>query len=182
MDYETPVTVSHVSPEPEAMPVVRPPLRSFLSYSHHDKSAKNIFEKNLSVMQRKNLITPWHDGMIEPGAKGLMAIQENLEVMDIFIGLLTTAFLDSDFIEKIELKAAREKLRRDGRDFHFVLILVDDISLTQLDLADYQILKPGGKAVTQHKSRKDGFNQAQKELDKWIIGWQAEKQDKHRGP
>jgi hypothetical protein len=50
-----------------------------------------------------------------------------------------------------------------------VLILVDDISLQGLDLAEYQILKPEGKAVSHHPSRKAGFDAAQKELEALIL-------------
>ena len=107
-------------------------------------------------------------------------IEDNLARMDVFVGLLTTAFLASDFIERVELKAARARLAVQDRDFIFVLILVDDISLTELDLAEYQILKPGGKAVSQHASRKAGFDLAQTELEKLIHSRQQFKQQQRR--
>ena len=126
------------------------------------------------------LITPWHDGLIEPGTLWREDIEKHLTDMDVFVGLLTNAFLASDFIEKVELKAAREKLCAQGKDFVFVLILVDDISLSGLDLAQYQIVKPGGKAVCRHPSRKDGFNQAQKELEQLILQRQKDKMQRTR--
>ena len=158
----------------------RVPLSAFLSYSHKDKAAKMVFQDNLTVMTKKKLIAPWHDGLIEPGTLWLEAIKESLAKMDVFVGLLTTAFLASDFIETVEIKAAREKLRGQGRDFLFVLILVDDISLGELDLAECQILKPGGKAVSQHANRKAGFNAAQKELEALILKRQAVKKKQNR--
>lgn len=158
--------------EPEARGEGRTPLNTFLSYSHEDKKSKAIFQLNLTVMTMKRLIAPWHDGLIEPGMRWREEIAENLERMDVFVGLLTTAFLASNFIQEVEIKAARRRLRDQGRDFLFVLILVDDISLEGLDLAEYQILKPGGKAVSKHKSRKEGFDIAQKELEKVLRGRQ----------
>ena len=163
--------------EPAARDNTHQPLRAFLSYSHKDKRAKQIFQDNLTVMQQKNLITQWHDGLIEPGMLWKEEIEENLARMDVFVGLLTTAFLASDFIQTVELGAARQKLNKDERDFLFVLILVDDISLTGLDLAAYQILKPGGKAVSKHSSRKEGFNQAQKELETLCRNLRSKKQN-----
>ncbi len=154
--------------EPQSRREGLTPLNLFLSYSHKDKAAKMVFQDNLTVMTKKKLITPWQDGLIEAGMRWEEQIQENLGTMEVFVGLLTTAFLASDFIEKVELKAARERLRKEEKDFLFVLVLVDDISLKGLDLAEYQILKPGGKAVCQHASRKEGFNVAQKELEKLI--------------
>ncbi len=107
-------------------------------------------------------------------------IEENLEKMDVFVGLLTTAFLASGFIENVELKAARARLATEGKDFLFVLVLVDDISLDALDLAEYQILKPGGKAVSKHASRKEGFDVAQKELEHLILKRQASRKQQKR--
>ena len=50
-----------------------------------------------------------------------------------------------------------------------------------LDLAEYQILKPGGRSVSKHPiSRKEGFNEAQKELEKLILNRQAEKKVQRR--
>ena len=166
--------------EPASRDIGRVPLNAFLSYSHEDKKAKAIFQQNLTVMTKKKFITQWHDGLIEPGMRWQEEIEENLAKMDVFVGLLTNAFLVSDFIEKVELKAAREKLAKEERNFLFVLILVDDISLEGLDLAEYQIMRPGGKAVRKHPSRKDGFNMAQKELEQLLLRRQALKQRQKR--
>ncbi len=166
--------------EPQARDESRAPLNAFLSYSHEDKKAKAIFQQNLTVMTKKKLITQWHDGLIEPGTRWKQEIEDNLARMDVFVGLLTTAFLASDFIETVELKAARARLAVQDRDFIFVLILVDDISLNGLDLAEYQILAPGGKAVTKHSSKKEGFNVAQKELEQLILSRQSLKKQQQR--
>ena len=154
--------------EPESRDPARVPLSLFLSYSHKDKAAKNFFHENLTVMSKKKLITQWNDGLIEPGTLWLEEIKSMLESMDIFVGLLTNAFIASDFIEKVEVAAARKRVEAEGREFMFVLILVDDISLDDLDLAAYQIMRPGGRAISQHKNRKEGFIQAQKELEALI--------------
>jgi len=170
----------NLTSEPEARSGERVPLKAFLSYSHKDKGAKNILQDNLTVMTQKKFITHWHDGLIEPGTLWREDIEQNLATMDIFIGLLTTAFLASDFIKNVELQAAREKLLSQGKEFVFVLILVDDISWSGLDLADYQILKPGDKPVCKHSSRKAGFNEAQKELEAIIQKRQPQKKQQYR--
>ncbi|HLP84371.1 MAG TPA: COR domain-containing protein, partial [Phycisphaerales bacterium] len=147
----------------------RKPLRAFLSYSHQDRRAKNEFVVNMLAMQAKELILSWHDGMIEPGTEWQKEIETQLESMDIFIGLLTNHFVTSSFIQRVELAAARKRLKDRGkREFVFVLVLVDDIPLEGLDLSQYQILKPAHRAVCKHKSKKDGFNEAQREIEKLI--------------
>ncbi len=169
------------SSEPEARDESRVPLAAFLSYAHEDKRAKQVFQNNLTVMMKKRFITSWQDGLIEPGMCWKEEIEENLERMEVFLALLTTAFLASDFIEKVELKAARARLLKQDKDFLFVLILVDDISLQGLDLAEYQILKPGGKAVRQHGSLRAGFDTAQKEVEKLIAARQEAKRHQTGG-
>ncbi len=154
--------------EPASRDEARVPLRAFLSYAHEDRRAKDLFQQNLTVLAKKRLTTHWHDGLIEPGMQWQREIGEALSKMDLFVGLLTTAFLASEFIDNVELKAARQRLRDDGRDFLFVLIVVEDVSLKGLDLAQFQVLKPGGKAVNKHASRREGFNVAQRELEEII--------------
>ena len=106
----------------------REPLRAFLSYAHDDFSRKERFKNNLSVMNKKKLIDTWEDGRIEPGTKWLEQIQENLGQMDVFIGLLTTAFLASDRLLRkwSSPRPARNLLKR-NHEFGFYLIVVDDI-------------------------------------------------------
>ena len=174
-----PVPSLNLTSEEEPRTSERVPLRAFLSYSHRDKRAKGILQDNLVTLTRKKMLNTWQDGLIEPGTLWLEEINRNLDRMDVFIGLLTTAFLASDFIQKVELEAARKRLALKNRKFIFVLILVDDISLLGLDLAQYQILKPGGKAVTQHASVKAGFDVAQKELEMLIL---AEQENRKESP
>ena len=143
--------------EPEARGEGRVPLNAFLSYSHEDKKTKGIFQQNLTVMTKKKFITQWHDGLIEPGMRWREEIEENLARMDVFVGLLTNAFINSDFIEKVEIKAARKKLQEQRKDFLFVLILVDNISLEGLDLAEYQVLKARRKSCVRAREPEGGL-------------------------
>jgi hypothetical protein len=144
-------------------------LKTFLSYSHDDRAHKNVFATNLAVMQNRGLISSWQDGMIRPGDDWRRAINEQLERMDLFIGLLTTNFLASDFIQRVELKAARQRLReREKRDFLFVLIVVDDNLSLNFDLAQYQLLLPGHKSISKHPNRRAFFNQAQRDIEELI--------------
>ncbi|MFO1040731.1 MAG: COR domain-containing protein [Planctomycetaceae bacterium] len=171
-----PTKLLNQTSEQEARSPDRIPLKAFLSYSHKDKNAKTIFQSNLTVMTKKKLIEPWHDGLIEPGTLWKEQINQSLETMEVFLGLLTTEFLASDFIETVELEAAHAKRKKQGNDFLFFLIMVDDVSLVELEqLSQYQILKPGGKAISQYKSRREGFDVAQKELEQWILKLQEEK-------
>jgi len=144
-------------------------LRAILSYSYKDRRAKSIFQDNLTVMMKKKIIAPWDDNVVEPDVQWYEDIEASYQTVDVFIGLLTTAFLATDYLEKVDLRTARSELREQDRDFLFVLILVDDISLDGMDLTQYHVLKPGGKPVSAYPSKKDGFNVAQKELEALLL-------------
>ncbi len=152
----------------------REPIPLFLSYSDKDRRAKDEFLLNLAAMSSKRLITTWHDNLMEPGTLWRAEIQEKLDSMGIFVGLLTNAFMTSEFIQEVEMVAAQKKLKQ-GQGFLLVLILVDDIPLEGFKFTDdHQILKPGKKAVRKHKNLRDGFNQAQRELEALILARQQE--------
>ncbi len=153
----------------------RQPLPLFLSYSDKDRRPKDRFLENLAAMSTKRLITTWHDNLMEPGIQWREEIKARLDSMSIFIGLLTNAFMTSEFVQQVEMTAASKRLKKEGKGFLLVLILVDDIPLQGFDFPDhYQILKPGGKAVRSHRSLKAGFNQAQRELETLILNRQKE--------
>jgi small GTP-binding protein len=158
--------------EPESRKVNKVPLRVFLSYSYKDRRSKDIFQDNLTVMMKKKLVSPWQDGLIEPGVRWYEDVEAGYAGVDVFIGLLTTAFLATDYLEKIDVRAARAELQEADRDILFVLILVDDVSLQGVDLTGYHILKPGGKSVSAYPSKKDGYNAAQKELEILLLQYQ----------
>ena len=134
----------------------------------------------MSALQHKNLMKPWHDGLINPGSLWREDIERNLADMDVFIGLLTNAFVASDFIQSVEVEAALKKLNESGRDFLFFLILLDDIPLKGLSVDRFQVIKPFGRSVSQCKNRREGFNEAQREIEAKIREVQAKRRGKNR--
>jgi internalin A len=145
----------------------RIPLKVFLSYVDEDEKARKKFQSNLKAMIRSNYVHEiLYDQKIKPEeTQWKKQIEEHLENMDVFVGLLTTAFL-AEFIQTDEWASVRKKLKSKRVDFLFVLILMDDISLEGLDTAEYKILKPSGKGVRNHSPHRNGFYIVQKELEK----------------
>jgi hypothetical protein len=138
------------------------PLRMFLSYSHDDLAKQKRFRKNLMAMENDGYITFWDDLNIQPDMDWRPEIDQELEEMDIFIGLLTTNFVASKFIQRVEFKRAME--RRKEKRAKMWLILVDDRRIEGTDYEGIQVIKPGGKAVSQHKNLQTGFDVVEKEL------------------
>jgi len=148
------------------------PLRVFLSYAHDDKRQQGLFRKNLIALESDGYITFWDDPNIKPDMEWRSEIDRELESMDIFVGLLTTNFVASKFIQRVEFKRAMER-RKDGTTGMW-LVLVDDRRIEGTKFENIQVLKPGDKAVSQHKSLKAGFDAVEKELHKLIVArWEA---------
>jgi internalin A len=156
----------------------RSPLDIFLSYSNRDKTTKSIFQDNLTVLIQKKFILPWRDDLVESEMLWNDQVVDYFGSSDVFIGLLTTAFLASGFINKINIKAVKESFLVQGRDIIFILILVDKISLQGLNLSEYKILRPAGKSVSEHSSRKAGFNIVQEDLEGILLKRQELKKQK----
>lgn len=160
--------------EPESRRDNREPLTIFLSYAYKDRRSKDIFKDNLTVMMKKKRISPWREGVVEDGVQWCQDIYSNYSTTDVFVGLLTTALLASDYLDKIDIQEAGESLDSKSGNPLFVLILVDDVSLNGVDLSKFHILKPNGKSVSSFSSKKDGFNAAQRELEELLLKHRAE--------
>jgi len=147
------------------------PLHVFLSYSHDDQPKQLLFRKNLIALENDGYITFWEDPNIKPDMDWRPEIDRQLETMDVFIGLLTTNFVASNFIQRVEFKRAIE--RRRERSARMWLILVDDRRIAGTKFEGIQVLKPGGMAVSKHKNLRAGFDVAEKELHRLVIDfWQ----------
>ena len=83
-----------------------PPLRVFLSYSHHDEALCERFLIHLRQLHRQGLIAPWHDRCITAGADWAGAIDENLNSAQIIILLVSPDFLASDYCYGVEMRRA----------------------------------------------------------------------------
>lgn len=138
------------------------PLRVFLSYAHEDKKAQGLFRKNLMALENDGYITFWDDPNLKAGMEWRAEIDRELETMDIFVGLLTTNFHTSNFIQRVEFEAA---LQRRTTKTELWLVLVDDRRIVGTPYAKFQIMMPDGKAVSLHRhGLRGGFDTVEKKM------------------
>ena len=71
--------------------------RLFYSYCHKDEVLRKELEIRLKPMQRKGVITSWHDRLIEAGQEWRTQISRNLEQADIILLLVSADFIASDY-------------------------------------------------------------------------------------
>jgi hypothetical protein len=143
------------------------PLRLFLSYSHDDRKKQELFRKNLMALENDGYITFWGDPNIKAGMEWRPEIDRELEKMDVFVGLLTTNFVTSGFIQRVEFKRALERRRTD--EVKLWMVVVDDRRIDGTPFEPFQLLKPKGRAVSQYKNLQAGFDAVEAELHRLVI-------------
>lgn len=81
----------------------------FFSYSHADEGLRDELEQQLSIMQRQNTISTWHDRRILAGSDIDDSIDVHLDAADIILLLVSPSFLASDYCYNKEMMHALER-------------------------------------------------------------------------
>jgi len=123
-------------------------LNVFISYSHSDNILRKKFEEHLAPLKRlKQIDDSWTDRKISPGEKWLNKIAEAIEQADVFLLLISSSFINSDFCYNKEMNDAYNK-HKEGTAI-VIPIIIRDCVWQELPFADYQALlfndKPIGK-------------------------------------
>jgi formylglycine-generating enzyme required for sulfatase activity len=77
--------------------------RIFIAYSRQDKAQLEQIRTHLRVLERGGHCHIFYDGVIEVGERWNPRIKAELHQADIFLLLVSAEFLDSDFVNEIEL-------------------------------------------------------------------------------
>ena len=132
------------------------PIKIFFSYSHKDEPFREQLETHLSMLKRQGLIKPWHDRMITAGDEWKGQIDDNLNVADIILLLVTANFLASDYCYDIEMMRAME--RHEINEARVVPIILTPVEgWMHSPFAKLQILPKDGKPVTKWEDRDEAF-------------------------
>jgi len=78
----------------------------FFSYSHKDEGLRDELENHLKLLQRRGIISTWHDRKILPGDEWDHEIDAHLERAKIILLLVSADFLASDYCWDKEVKRA----------------------------------------------------------------------------
>jgi TIR domain-containing protein len=85
------------------------PVEVFYSYAHADEDCRVELVKHLRLLERRGVITGWHDRNISAGTEWKDVIDNHLESAGIILLLVSADFLASDYCYDIELKRAMER-------------------------------------------------------------------------
>src|SRR5260221_14272811 len=87
------------------------PVIVFCSYAHEDERLRRKLEKHLSLLQRRGIITIWHDRKIVPGIDWSHEIDDYLNKASVVLLLISSDFFASDYCYQIEMDRALERHR-----------------------------------------------------------------------
>jgi hypothetical protein len=86
--------------------------RIFYSYAHEDAEWRQRLETYLAPLKQQKKIVEWHDRQIQPGANWDAEINENLDLSDLILFLVSPDFIASDYIFGVEVDRALARLKR----------------------------------------------------------------------
>ncbi|HEX5705256.1 MAG TPA: tetratricopeptide repeat protein [Pyrinomonadaceae bacterium] len=93
----------NMSPEPHDS------VEVFYSYAHEDEKLRDELKKHLSNLKRQGVITDWYDRDISAGKEWNEEIEKHLNSAKVILLLISPDFMNSDYINAVEVKRAMER-------------------------------------------------------------------------
>lgn len=122
------------------------PISLFYSYSHCDEHYRNELAKHLKLLERKGILTCWHDRRISPGNEWKGEIDENLKSADIILLLVSPDFIASDYCYDVELEHAMQ--RHNGGRARVIPVIIRPVNWHDAPFGMLQALPLDGKPVS----------------------------------
>lgn len=121
------------------------PIRAFISYSHKDSELLTMLHEHLAALQRQRLIDTWTDREIHAGGVIDDHVKHGLEQAEIYLLLVSSAFIQSDYCFEKEFARACE--RQQAGEAIIVPIIIRDCDWKITALRRYKALPDDGKPV-----------------------------------
>lgn len=123
------------------------PINIFFSYAHEDEDLMHHVRRQLIVHERNGQIVKWYDRMIPPGDDWRMEIDFGLEIANIFIPLLSPAFIESKYCYEIEGQAALD--RHAAGTLKVIPIILRQCGWKYSPFAEFLVLPKDGRPLNQ---------------------------------
>src|SRR2546423_1242069 len=113
-------------------PVKRDKL--FISYSHNDRAWLERLQRNLRPILRQTgaSSSAWDDRQIRPGAQWFDEIDRALASACVAVLLVTPDFLDSDFINEVELPQLMKAAQTEGLKILWIAVRTSVVAKTEI--------------------------------------------------
>ena len=143
------------------------PVSLFYSYAHEDEPLRIELVGHLKILERRGLVSQWHDRQIQPGEDWHSRISDELQIADLVLLLVSTAFINSDYIFGNELTVA---MQRHAAGFATVVpIIVRAVNIEAEDADAFPFMKLQGlptdlRPVTSWPNRDEAWTNVAKGL------------------
>ncbi|AUT01518.1 hypothetical protein CLI64_14595 [Nostoc sp. CENA543] len=131
------------------------PVKVFFSYSHKDETLRDELATHLSTMKRQGVIEAWHDRAIIAGSNWADAIDDNLNIADIVLLLVSANFLASDYCYDKEMMRAME--RHEHKEARVIPIILKPVDWNDTPFSKLQALPKNAKPVTTWANQDEAF-------------------------
>ena len=123
----------------------------FYSFCHKDERLRSEMESHLKILERRLLISSWHDRLIRPGDKWANEIDENLESADIILLLVSADFIASEYCYSKEMDRALE--RQKAGDALVIPVILRDCNWKNAPFGNLQGLPKNFKPIKKWTDR-----------------------------
>lgn len=156
----------------DALPLTRaqarPCAKIFCSYSHQDEKYRTELETHLALLARQGAVHVWHDRLIQPGADWAREIDDNINLANVVLLLVSADFLASQYCYGIEMN--RALARAAASETRVVPILVRKCDLQGAPFGHLQWLPTGAKPVKNWTDRDSAWTDVAKGVRKVVQG------------
>ena len=147
--------------------VPTPPVSLFYSYAHEDEALRDELRGHLKILERRGLLSSWHDREIKAGEDWHGKIDGQLQMSDLVLLLVSKDFIESDYIFGNELSVAMQ--RHEAGLSTVVPIIVRAINIEPEDRESLPFLKLQGlptdmRPVTSWPNRDEAWTNVAKGL------------------
>ena len=142
--------------------VARAPVEIFISYSHHDIEYARQLHKHLRGFERANRIRVWYDRNLRPGTAWEPELFERFNAAQIVLFLISSDFLDSDYIFQRELPRALDRYKSEA--IKLVPVLIRPVDWMHLPLSHFQALPRGAVPVQSWANPDEAYAQIAREI------------------
>jgi CheY-like chemotaxis protein len=143
------------------------PVSLFYSYAHEDEALRDELRGHLKILERRGLLSQWHDRQIQPGQDWHSRISDELQTADLVLLLVSTDFINSDYIFGSELTVA---MQRHAAGFATVVpVIVRAVNIEAEDADAFPFMKLQGlptdlRPVTSWPNRDEAWTNVAKGL------------------
>jgi internalin A len=141
------------------------PLKLCISYAHEDEGWRAKLEPNLVLLEREGLIELWCDLQVIAGAKWDDEIKRKLNEADLYLFLMSTDLLVSDYVQKTELPIARA--RHEENKARLIPVVVRKCAWARY-VGDIQGLPKAGHPIKQWRDKDQAFYDVEEGVRKAI--------------